>query len=431
MTDTSLALSLVNGRLIDPANGFDALVDLHLANGRVLARGEAPAGFQPVRVLDARGQILCPGLVDLCARLREPGLEHKGTIASETAAAAAGGITSLCCPPDTQPVIDTPAVAQLIAQTAERAGRTRVLPAGALTQGLQGEQISEMAALQQAGCPVMSHADRPLRDTLVQRRAMEYAATFGLTVFLRPQDHHLRNQGCVHEGRVSARLGLPGIPEAAETVALARDLALAEQTGARVHFRGLSCARALAMLAEARSRGVAATADVSAHQLFLTEDDLEGFDSHCHVDPPLRTLADREALRAALASGLIDALCSDHQPHEEDAKLAPFPATAAGISALETLLPLALRLTEAGGMDLATVMARLTTGQARILGLEVGDLAPGRRADLCVFDPTVSWKLSAATLISQGHNTPFLGQEMRGRVTWTLVAGRLVYERAP
>jgi len=423
-------ISIRNGCLVDPANGIDEHTDLHIADGCIAAVGDAPSGFRPGLTLDARGQVVCPGLIDLCARLREPGLEHKGTIASETAAAASAGITSICCPPDTQPVIDTPAVAQLIAQTAERSGKARVFPAGALTQGLTGEQISEMAALKHAGCPVMSHADRPMRDTLVERRAMEYAATFGLTVVLRPQDHHLRDKGCAHEGRVSTRLGLPGIPEAAETVALARDLALAEQTGARVHFRGLSCARAIAMLAEAQERQIAATADVSAHQLFLTEDDLEGFDSNCHVDPPLRTKGDCLALRDAVAQGVIAAVCSDHQPHEEDAKLAPFPVTEPGISALETLLPLMLRLIEEGIMDLPAAIARLTVGPTRILGLTAGNLAPGCPADVCVFDPESRWLVSPDTLLSHGRNTPFLGQEMKGRVSWTLLSGRIVYERA-
>jgi dihydroorotase len=367
--------------------------------------------------------------VDLCARLREPGLEHKATIASETAAAAAAGITTLCCPPDTHPVIDTPAVAQLVAQTAERHGNARVVPAGALTQGLRGEQISEMAALKHAGCPVMSHADRPIKNTLVQRRAMEYATTYGLTVFLRPEDRHLRNQGCAHEGRVATRLGLPGIPEAAETVALARDLALAEQTGARIHFGCLSTGRATQMLAEAVQRGIKATADVSVHQLFLTEEDIGEFDSNCHVTPPLRTTEDREALRAALSQGDLVAVCSDHRPHEEDAKLAPFPATAPGISALETFLPLVLRLVAENVMDLTTAIARITVGPAQILQLPLGQLDPGRVADVCVFDPNARWVPSGSTLISDGHNTPFLGQELRGRVSWTLLAGRVVFHR--
>jgi dihydroorotase len=422
-------ISIRNGRLVDPANGIDAESDLHVADGRVAAVGAAPAGFRADRTLDARGLVVCPGLVDLCARLREPGLEHKATIASETAAAAAGGITSLCCPPDTQPVIDTPAVAKLIAQTAQRHGKSRVIPAGALTKGLQGEQISEMAALKHAGCPVMSHADRPIKNTLIQRRAMEYATTFGLTLCLRPEDQHLRDQGCVHEGRVSTRLGLPGVPEAAETVALARDLALAQQTGARVHFRSLSTGRAAEMLAEAVQRGVRASADVSAHQLFLTEEDIGDFDSNCHVAPPLRTLEDRAALRTAVARGDLAAICSDHQPHEEDAKLAPFPATEPGISAVETLLPLVLRLVDEDVMDLATAIARVTSGPAQVLGLPLGRLDEGRPADVCIFDPNERWVPSAATLVSQGRNSPFLGRELTGRVTRTLLAGRIVFER--
>ncbi len=426
-----IKISVRNGRLLDPANSIDTHRDLHIANGCIAAVGDAPAGFSAERVLDARGQIVCPGLVDLCARLREPGLEHKATIASETAAAAAAGITSICCPPDTRPIIDTPAVAQLITQTAERVGKARVIPAGALTRRLNGEQISEMVALKQAGCAVLSQADRPIRSALVERRALEYAVTFGLTVFLHPEDQDLRDGGCAHEGSTSTRLGLPGIPVAAETVALARDLALAEQTGARVHFRGLSCARSSEMLAEARKRGLRVSADVGIHQLFLTEDDLEGFDSNCHVNPPLRATADRSGLRAAVARGDIEAICSDHQPHEEDAKLAPFPATEAGASALETLLPLTLRLVAEGVLDLPSAIARLTVGPAEILGISAGRLDVGAAADVCVFDPQTRWTVSRATLVSQGCNTPFLGRTLQGRVSWTLLAGRIVFERNP
>ncbi|MBK5963987.1 dihydroorotase [Thiocystis minor] len=422
-------ISLCNGRLIDPASGIDRIADLHLAEGWVLAIGDAPEGFRPERTLDARGLIVCPGFVDLCARLREPGHEQKATIASETRAAAASGITMLCCPPDTLPVIDTPAVAQLVHQTAERLGYAHVLPAGAVTQGLEGRKITEMAALKQAGCPVLSQADRPIRNAQVQRRALEYAATFGLTVFLHPRDQDLGEGGCVHEGRMSTRLGLPGIPEASETVAVARDLALAEQTGARIHFRGLSTARGVAMLAEARRRGVRASGDVSLHQLFLTEADLAGFDANCHLIPPLRTLADRDALRAALARGDLAAICSDHQPHDADAKLAPFPETAPGISSLETLLPLALRLVAEGVLDLSGAIERLTAGPAAILGRNLGRLAPGDPADLCVFDPGEIWIPTAETLVSRGHHSPFLGQEMRGRVVWTLLGGRVVFEK--
>jgi dihydroorotase len=422
--------SIVNGRLIDPANGVDALLDLHILDGKVAAVGAPPEGFQPAAVIDARGQVVCPGLIDLAARLREPGFEYKATIASETAAAARSGITTLCCPPDTDPVIDTPAVATLIRRRAKQARKARVLSVGALTQGLRGDQLSEMASLQAAGCVALGNAQAPLVNTLVERRALEYAATFGITVFLRPEDKHLRDNGCVHEGAVAARLGLPGIPEAAETVAVARDLALAEHTGATIHFRGLSTATAVRMLRDAQAARLPVTADVSAHQLHLTENDLLDFDAQCHVTPPLRTPTDRDMLRQAVRDGTIGAICSDHQPHDIDAKEAPFPATAPGISALETLLPLALRLVEENVLDLPTAIARLTVGPAQILSLPYGRLDPGRVADVCVFDPAAVWRLDRATMASAGRNTPFHGWELAGQVTHTLFEGRVVY-RSP
>ncbi|MGB5736679.1 MAG: dihydroorotase [Thiohalocapsa sp.] len=422
-------LTIRAGRLIDPATGLDGIADLHVAAGRIVAIGEPPPGFEAKQVMDVSGLVVCPGLVDLCARLGEPGFEQKATIASETQAAAAAGITTLCCPPDTLPTVDTPSVAQLIMQIADERGHARVLPAGALTQHLEGKQISEMAALQRAGCPVMSNADRPIRNTRVQRRALEYASTYGLTTFLHPADDYLSEGGLVHEGLLSTRLGLPGIPAAAETVAVARDLALAEQTGARVHFRGLSTARATEMLAEARGRGIPVTADVSAHQLFLTEHDLTGFNANAHVIPPLRTLADRDALRLAVAAGEITAICSDHRPHEPDAKLDPFPQTEPGISALETLLPLTLRLVREGLLELPAALACLTCNPARILGLPLGRLKPNAPADICIFDPEARWLPSPTTLLSRGLNTPFMGVEMMGRVQWTLLGGRIVFRR--
>lgn len=432
MTDCSARqpprLSIRGARVIDPASGLDQVADLHLAAGQVLAIGPAPADFVPEELIDASGLLAIPGLVDLCARLRQPGLEQKATIRSETRAAVSAGVTTLCCPPDTHPVVDTPAVAQLIRQTAEQQGCARVLPAGSLTQGLIGEQISEMAALARAGCPVLSHADRPIRSARVQRRALEYAATFDLTCFLHPANASLSEGGLVHEGRISTRLGLPGIPAAAETVAVARDLALAEHTGARIHFRGLSTARATEMLAEARACGVQVTADVSAHQLFLTEDDIGAFDANALVLPPLRTEADRQALRAAVADGVISAICSDHQPHELDAKLAPFPQAAPGISALETLLPLTLRLVEQGLLSLPKALASVTCHPADILGLPQGRLQAGAPADLCLVALDEDWMLRADKMQSQGKNTPFLGQRMRGAVHLTFVGGRQVFD---
>lgn len=417
------------GRLIDPANGIDTVTDLYIADGCVIAIGAAPDGFQADREIDATGAIVSPGFVDLCARIREPGREHKGTIASESAAAAAWGITTLVCPPDTDPIIDTPAVVELIRRRNEAAGKSRILPLGALTDALDGETLSEMAALKAAGVVGMSNADIPVTNTLVMMRALEYAATFDLTVHLRPEDPALRNDGLVHEGAVSTRMGLPGIPEAAETVAVARDLALIERTGIRAHFSQLSSARSVRMVARAQQDGLPVTADVAVHHLFLTEMDLMGFNSNCHVHPPLRTQRDRDALRAAIAEGIVTAVCSDHQPHEPDAKLAPLGETEPGISGLETLVPLMLRLVDERVIDLPTAIARLTAGPGAILGNGSGRLGVGDRADLCILRPDIPWLLAAEQLLSRGHNTPFLGWDFRGRVSHTLLAGEIIHQQ--
>lgn len=421
-------IAILNGRLIDPANGIDEITGLYIAEGKVLAISERPPGFEADQIIDAGGKILCPGLIDLNAHLREPGQEHKATIASETAAAARSGITTLCCAPDTDPVIDSPAVIELIRRRAKQSGKAMVLPIGALTQGLGGEIISEMAALKEAGCVAVSNVHRPLKNTLVERRALEYAATYDVLVFLRPEDLHLRDNGCVHEGPIATRLGLPGIPSAAECVAVARDLALAAQTGARIHFRGISAATSLRMIRRAQGDGLPVSADVPAHQLHLTEQDVDQFNSQCHVTPPLRTLQDREALREGVATGVISAICSDHQPHEPDAKLLPFPSTAPGISALETLLPLTLKLVEDGVLSLSAAIARVTAGPAAILGIEAGRLGIGDRADICIFDPDHAWIFAEAEMLSAGRNTPFLGWHFNGLVTHTLFEGRIVYQ---
>lgn len=414
------------GRVVDPARGLDLPTDLCLADGVVATLGEAP-DFRADLDIDAEGRVVCPGLIDLSAHLREPGEEHKATIASETRAAAAGGITTLCCPPDTRPVIDTPAVAELVRLRSEAAGYASVLPLGALTQGLDGERLAEMAALREAGCVGVSNALRPLANTLVQRRAFEYASTFGLPVFVHPRDPWLARRGCAHEGAVATRLGLPGIPEAAETIALARDLVLVEQTGARAHFSLLSTGRAVDMIGEARARGLPVSADAPIHHLHLTELDISDFDSRCHVQPPLRSERDRSRLVAGLAAGTLDALCSDHSPHERDAKLAPFSETEPGISGLETLLALGLRLVHDGPLALPDLLARLTSGPARILGRDLGTLREGAPADVCIFDPDRYWTLDSERMHSQGRNTPFEGWEFRGRVTHTLFRGTPVY----
>jgi len=424
-----VSLHIQGGRLIDPANNLDEQLDLYISHGQVVGIGQQPDGFVADRIIDASKHIVCPGLIDIAVHLREPGAEHKATICSETAAAAKGGITTLVCTPDTEPVIDTPAVWELVRRRAKHCGKAHVLAIGALTQQLQGKNLAEMAALKKAGCIAVSNVDFPLENTLVARRAMEYAATFDLPVITRPEDHFLKADGCVHEGTVSARLGLPGIPAAAETVAVARDLALAEHSGARIHFHCLSTASAANMLRTVRNTSMPISADVAIHQLFLLESDVDDFTASCHVNPPFRTMADREALRKAVADNTINAICSDHQPHEPDAKNFPLPQTAPGISGLETLLPLTLKLVQENILDLVTAIRRLTEGPADILGLPAGRLSVGCSADVCIFDPESIWTLDAEQLLSAGKNTPFHNWELTGQVSYTIFEGRITYER--
>jgi dihydroorotase len=427
VNDTAPRILISGGRVIDPANDTDMIRNLYIADGKILAFNHPPQGFTADVEIDARDRIVCPGLIDISARLREPGQEQKATIATESLAAASAGITTLCCPPDTNPVIDTPAVTEFIRLRAEAAGNTRIVTLGALTRSLAGEQLSEMAALRRAGCVGVSNALEPLLNPLILRRAMEYAATFDLTVFLHPSDHWLANGGCAHEGKVATRMGLPGIPEAAETAAIAHSLALIEQTGVRAHFCRLTTGRAARMVARAKYDGALVTADVAIPYLYLSEIDISEFDSQCHLIPPLRTVEDRQQLRDALQQGAMSAICSDHQPHEPDAKLGPFPSTEPGISGLDSLLPLALRLVDEHSIELVDLIHRLTAGPAKVLGLPFGTLSVNATADICIFDPAASWQLDYSTVRSSGLNTPFLGWEMKGRVTHTLLAGRLVH----
>ncbi len=425
-----MGLVIKGGHLIDPANNIDGDKDLYIDNkGFVVAIGKPPAGFKATKTIDAKGKIVCPGLVDLRARTREPGMEYKATIESEVTAAVSAGITTLCSPPDTSPVIDTPAMAQMIQHRAWRFGLAFIHPLGALTAGLEGKQLADMEALDEAGCVAFSNALKPVTDTLVMRRAMEYAASFDLTVFLHAQDPYLYNDGCAHEGEISTRLGLPGIPDTAETVGVARELALIEQTGVRAHFCQLSSHRAIAMLAEAIERGLPISADVTAHHLHLTEMDISNFNTQCNVLPPLRSDRDRDGLREALKQGVISAIVSDHQPHEPDAKLTAFEDAEPGISGLETLLPLTLKLVDDGVLTLPTAIARLTQQPAAIIGIDTGHLGIGATADICIFDPEAHWTLTADNMVSRGHNTPFLNWEFRGQVAHTLVGGRLVYQK--
>ncbi len=415
------------GRVIDPANNIDQVRDLFIDDSRIVDPQLAGSDFTADQTIDATGKVVCPGLVDLQARLREPGEEHKATMQSELSAAVAGGVTSVCVPPDTNPVIDTPAMVHMVRQRGRRIEKARVYPLGALTIGLKGEQLTDMATLRDAGCTALSNVDHSIDNTLVMRRAMQYASTFNLTVFLTALDPWLKGNGCVHEGEVSTRLGLPAIPEAAEVVALARELALIETTGARGHITQLSCARSVDKIAEAKARGLNVTAAVSAHHLHLSEKDIGEFDTRCHVMPPLRSVADRDALREGLATGVIDAICSDHQPHGLDAKLAPFSESAPGIAGLETLLPLTLKLVDEKVISLLDAISRVTIQPARILGIDVGQLTPDAPADICIFDPETTWQVDATGLKSQGSNTPFDQLLLNGSLITTLVAGKICH----
>jgi dihydroorotase len=418
-----------NGLLIDPANNIERTADIHIINGKIAAV-ETANTLQvdaDTQVIDATNLNIIPGLVDCCARLREPGLEHKSTIHSETIAATKAGITTLCCPPDTDPVIDEPAVVEFINQKTSQTAHSRVVTLGALTAGLRGELLSEMFALKQAGCVGLSNCRRPVENSLILKRAFAYAATFDIRVFIEPDEHWLSVNGCVHEGKIATRLGLKGIPVSAETIAIARALELVAETGVKAHFGRLSSANGAEMIARAKNEQLPITADVSAHQLHLTEHDISSFNSYCHVIPPLRTQRDQEALRNAVSNGTFDAICSDHQPHDIDAKQAPFASTEAGISALESFLPLCLRLTQQTSLTLHELISKITCSPANILGVNAGTLSVGANADICIFDANEDWQLNSNAIHSNARNTPFLGWNFQGKVKHTLVNGNLLF----
>ncbi len=419
-----MKLLVKGGRVVDPASGRDAVGDVALADGRIV---EALAG-KPDRVIDAKGLVVAPGLIDLAARLREPGDEYRATLESEMDAAVAGGVTSLACPPDTDPPLDEPGLVDMLRRRAKALARARVYPVGALTVKLQGKQLTEMAQLAEAGCIAFSQADAAVADTQVLWRALQYAATFNFPVWLRAEDLWLAQGGVAHDGEVATRLGLAGIPAFAETVALATLLELVRATGARLHVCRISSAAGVAMLRRARHDGLPLTCDVGAHHVHLADTDLGFFDAQCRLEPPLRSPRDREALGVGLADGTIDCIVSDHTPVDEDRKHLPFAEAEPGATGLELLLPLALKWGVQAKLNLAQTLARVTSAPARILGVDAGRIAPGAPADLVLFDPQAPFRVSAQALKSQGKNTPFLGLELAGRVRTTIVAGSVVYE---
>ncbi len=418
-----MKLLIKNARIIDPASGRDAKGDLYIAEGKIseeFAKAE--------RTLDAKGLVAAPGFIDIAARLREPGYEYKATLESEMAAALAGGVTSLACPPDTDPPLDEPGLVDMLRRRAKALTKARVYPIGALTLKLEGERLTEMAQLAETGCVAFSQGNAPLADTLVLWRALQYAATFGFPVWLRAEDVGLAKGGVAHDGEVATRLGLPGIPPFAETIALATILELVRATRARVHICRLSTAGAVEMMRAAKREGLPVTCDVGIHHLHLCDNDLGYFDSNCRLEPPLRSQRDRDALARGLEDGTVDCACSDHTPVDDDGKHLPFAEAEAGATGLELLLPLTLKWGEARKLPLVRTLARITSDAARVLGVGSGRLAIGAPADVVLFDPAAITRISAETLKSQGKNTPFLGYELAGRVRTTIVAGNVVHE---
>lgn len=426
-------LQITNGRLIDPANKIDAHQDVFIIDGKIAAIGKAPAGFVADQTIDAAGLIVAPGLVDLSVRLREPGYEYKATLESELQAALAGGVTSLVCPPDTDPVLDEPGLVEMLVHRARSLNQSHVYPLGALTMGLKGKELTEMAELTEAGCVGFAQAEHTIENTTVLMRALQYAHTFGYTVWLRPQDPHLGKGGIAHSGPLASRLGLAGVPVMSETIALHTIFELVRATGARVHLCRLSSAAGLELVRAAKAEGLPITCDVGAHNIHLTDADIGFFDSNARLTPPLRSQRDRDAIRHALVDGTIDVICSDHTPVDDDEKLLPFGEASPGATGLELLLSLALKWAEESvddsGQRLSAAIARITSDAARVAGLPAGQLGIGSIADLCVFDADTRWLVQASALASQGKHTPFLGYELQGQVRHTVVAGRPVFSR--
>jgi len=429
-----MKILIKNGRVLDPGSNRDEIADVAIAAGRVVAIGGTPAGFTASRTIDANGCIVAPGLVDLAVRLREPGHEHEGMLESEMAAAVAGGVTSLVCPPDTDPVLDEPGLVEMLKMRAEKLHQARVFPLGALTRGLAGEVLTEMAELTEAGCVGFSQAEVGLANTQVLQRALQYASTYGYTVWLRPQELHL-GKGVAASGPLATRLGLSGVPVAAETIAVHTLLELMKSTGASVHLCRLSSAAGLELVRRGKDQGLPVTCDVSINSLHLTDADIGFFDSRMRLSPPLRQQRDRDALREGLADGTVDALVSDHTPVDEDAKTLPFAEAEPGATGLELLLSLALKWGQESGVGLTRALAVLTSEPARVLGNALGTLqascgrlVEGGVADLCVFDPQAHWTVAPGALRSQGKHTPFSGYELPGRVRCTIAAGQLAFD---
>ncbi len=422
-----MKLAIRHGRVVDPASAHDAVADLFIADGRIAGLGHAPAGFAAEREIDARGLVVAPGLVDLCARMREPGAE--GALKREMRAALAGGVTGVVCPPDTDPTLDEPGLVRMLRQRSREAAGARLYPLGALTSGLKGDVLAEIETLAEAGCVAFMQTGALPHDNGVLLQILRYARTFDLPVWLRPVEDTLAGDGVAGAGPVAGRLGLPAVPVLAETVALHTIFEMQRETGARIHVCRLSSAAGIELVRQAKRERLPVTADVGIHHVHLTDVDIGYFNPDFRLDPPLRSQRDRDAIGAALVDGTIDAICSDHAPIAEDDKLLPFGEAAPGATALETLLPLLLQWGEKAKLPLAAALAKVTNAPAQIVKEPTGKLAVGAKADIVVFDPQANWTVTRAELVSRGGNTPYSGYELVGRAMLTLVGGEVRFDR--
>ena len=423
-----MKIHIKNGHLIDPKNKLDAKLDVYIAAGKIAGIGSKPDGFVANQTIDATDLIVTPGFVDLSARLREPGSEYKATLNSELLAAAAGGVTSLACPPDTNPVLDEPGLVEMLKHRAKLLNLAHVYPLGALTRQLEGKLLTEMHALTNAGCVGFSQADATITDTQVLWRAFQYATTFGYTLFLRAEDYYLAKDGVAHDGEIASRLGLKGIPAAAEALSIASILRIAHETKTKVHLCRLSTAEGVDLVRQAKKQGIQVTADVSAQHCHLTDMDIGYFNTHANLKPPLRSMRDKNALCQGLNDGTIDAICSDHTPVDDDAKLLPFAEAEAGATGLELLLPLTLKWATDNKGSLFDAVTKITNQPASILAIDGGHLSINADADIAIFNPQTEWVVTPSQLKSQGKNTPFLNAAILGKVNYTLLHGQVTHQ---
>ena len=417
-----------SGNIINPGGEVSGYHDIYIKDGFIIGIDEDNTKLNSPIIIDAENRIICPGLVDLSVRFRQPGLEKEATILSESMAAVSSGVTTVCYMPDTQPVIDTPAQIKLVEEIFKNVNLCKVKVLASLTKDLDGNRLSPMMELKQAGAVGLTNCLNPIQDLLVLRRAMEYASGQNMTIFYQPQNKYLANNGCVHEGKISNKLGLPGIPSAAESIAVAEALSLSKLTGVKLHLCRISCLESIALIQNAHSSGLEVTCDVAIHQLFFDEEAINNFNSDYHVMPPFRSHEDLLALQKAIKDKTVTAICSDHQPHNEDAKQAPFSNTQPGISSIELLLPLLMELVDKNILDLETAVSKVTSNPASILGINSGVISKGSSADLCILK-NKEWKYEKSKIISSGKNSPFINKNFKTVVEKTICDGKLVYER--